>query len=126
MRLHRAQYVEATSMRSASRSYCLYGLKVHSPWRIPCPEARDDGEVADVELCAARAPCFAQARGLAPASRNGGWFQRTHLPDGSMYLQWCGLFEFLISADGRRVQGRPLQKASLEAFQTYLLGQVLS
>jgi len=43
-----------------------------------------------------------------------------------MYLQWCGLFEFLISADGRRVQGRPLQKASLEAFQTYLLGQVLS
>ena len=56
-------------MQSASRSYRLYGLKVRSPWQIPCPEARDDGEVPDVELCAAPAPFFAQLCELAPASR---------------------------------------------------------
>ena len=113
-----------------SRSYCLYGLTVRSPWRIPCPQARNGGKVADVDLCAGQAPFFARARGpawaTAPASRNSEWLQRTQLPDGSMYLQWRELFEFMISADGRRVQGRPLQKASLEAFQTYLLGQVLA
>src|SRR5437870_2864866 len=108
MRLHRREQFEPASKRSNSRIYCLYGLKVRSPWQIPCPEAREDGEVADVELCAAPAPFFAQLCELAPASRNGEWFQRTHLPNGSMYLQWRELFEFLISADGHRVQGRPL------------------
>lgn len=53
-------------------------------------------------------------------------FHHARLPDGSIYLKWSGLFEFLASSDGRRVTGRPLSEASCESFQTYLLGQVLS
>ncbi|PYT92309.1 MAG: hypothetical protein DMG36_15620 [Acidobacteria bacterium] len=54
------------------------------------------------------------------------WFHYAPLEDGSDYLRWTGLFEFLISADGRRIAARTLTDISQEAFQTYLLGQVLS
>ena len=43
-----------------------------------------------------------------------------------MYLSWPGLFDFVVSPDGRRVLGRPLARSSVEAFQAYLLSQVLS
>lgn len=46
--------------------------------------------------------------------------------DGATYLQWSDLFEFLISADGRRIDYRPLKHATAESFSVYLLGQVLS
>ena len=46
--------------------------------------------------------------------------------DGSIYLRWGELFEFLVSADGLRIGCHPLKAGSLEAFQTYLFGQVLS
>jgi hypothetical protein len=36
------------------------------------------------------------------------------------------MFEFLVSADGRRIEYQALPRASHEAFTTYLLGQVLS
>ena len=52
--------------------------------------------------------------------------QYVPLSDGTEYLRWTGLFEFLISADGRRIAGRPLSEATSELFHTYLLGQVLS
>ncbi len=55
-----------------------------------------------------------------------GWFARVAGADGSEYLRWTDLFEFLISPDGTRIEGRPLAKASDESFQTYLLAQVLS
>ena len=48
------------------------------------------------------------------------------LADGSTYLRWSGLFEFLVSADGRVIHYRRLRRASHESFNTYLLGQVLS
>jgi hypothetical protein len=43
-----------------------------------------------------------------------------------VYLSWSGLFDFVVSPDGRRVLGRPLAGSSVEAFQAYLLSQVLS
>jgi hypothetical protein len=54
------------------------------------------------------------------------WFRHACLQDGSIFLRWSGLFEFLVSPDGRRIAGRPLTHASREAFHTYLLGQVIS
>jgi hypothetical protein len=41
-------------------------------------------------------------------------------------LKWSGLFEFLISADARRIDYLPLDAATEESLTTYLLGQVLS
>ncbi|MEX0991080.1 MAG: hypothetical protein WD004_02245 [Actinomycetota bacterium] len=70
----------------------------------------------------APAPRFADLAAEAPP----GWFARVGRPDGSEYLRWTDLFEFLISPDGSRIEGRALEKASDESFQTYLLAQVLS
>jgi hypothetical protein len=68
----------------------------------------------------------AAAREGQIAPEKDEWFHYTRLPDGSDYLRWSSLFEFLISPDGRRIAGRALTELPSEAFQTYLLGQVLS
>ena len=68
---------------------------------------------------------FAEARSkLVPGPLN--WFNRTVLPDGTEYLLWPELFEFLISPDGRTVQANVLERGSAEALEVYLFGQVLS
>ena len=53
-------------------------------------------------------------------------FRHATLSDGSDYLWWPRLFEFLISADGRRILYRCLDPRRREAFHTYLLGHALS
>lgn len=60
------------------------------------------------------------------SKRPADWFAYRRLPDRWSYLRWTGLFEFLVSADGRRIEYQPLPRASAESFNTYLLGQVLS
>jgi hypothetical protein len=54
------------------------------------------------------------------------WYQLVTFPDHSLYLRWPELFEFLVSPDGRSITYNPLSQASPAAFETYLLGQVLS
>lgn len=108
------------------RMYCVYGLRLRSRWPLPCPEVSEAG-AADVELFEAprRLPLEA-ARQTARRPAGADWFQHRRLPDGSDYLRWAGLFEFLVSTDGHRIACRPLNGTSREAFSTYLLGQVLS
>lgn len=80
-----------------------------------------------VELVEGSASLFSEPRAeaaLRPSTSAG--CHHVALADGSNYLRWPGFFEFLISPDGCRIAGRPLGDASWEAFQTYLLGQVLS
>jgi hypothetical protein len=48
------------------------------------------------------------------------------LSDGSTYLRWSRLFEFLVSPDARTIEFRPLELATRHMLTTYLLGQVLS
>lgn len=70
---------------------------------------------------------FSRALALGPPGwEEAAWSQSFTLDDGSTYLRWPKLFEFLVSSDGRRISARPLSQASWESFQTYLLGQVLS
>jgi hypothetical protein len=110
------------------RTYHLYGLRIMSPWRLPfrCPETREPG-LGEATLSEGPASLFsdlAREAGIRPASTK--WFDHARFRDGSTYLQWSGLFEFLISPDGRRIACHSLNGASRETFQTYLLGQVLS
>src|SRR5262249_1475345 len=58
----------------------------------------------------------------------GRWFEARLLVEGQRYLCGAGLFEFLTAADGRRIVTRRLCNAARapRAFETYLLGQVLS
>lgn len=110
----------------APRSYFFYGMRLKSTMPLPGSKVRDSGN-AGVELLSGSASLFCKARREAGISAKGGdWFQHARLPDGSDYVRWSGLFEFLVSADGRKIACRELNDASQEAFQTYLLGQVLS
>jgi hypothetical protein len=62
----------------------------------------------------------------AARSPSASGFDWSPLPGGAVYLSWSGLFDFIVSPDGRQVLGRPLASSSVEAFQAYLLSQVLS
>ena len=54
------------------------------------------------------------------------WFRCLRFADGTTYLRWSGLSEFLISANGRRIYYYRCPRASRESLGVYLLGQVLS
>lgn len=99
------------------RLYRLYGLSVRSSFELGAPRARG---LPDVELVAAEV----RPRGEGHGDRS--WFSCRRLEDGGFYLRWRGLFEFLVAADGRRIQCHRLPRASDEAFRAYLLSQVLS
>ena len=105
----------------------LYGLAVRSGLALPGPRIRSS---PDVELVAARGPDSWGASGRAAAAAAGAdptdWFVHGRLPGGATFLRWRGLFEFLISRDGRRIEWRRLPRATTESFRSYLLSQVLS
>lgn len=107
-------------------TFCLYGVRLRSSWRLPCPQV-DDRDTADIELIEGERSAFIAASRLACKQLHGDeWFSYAELPDGSDYLRWTGLFEFLISADGARIACCSLRSGSVQAFHTYLLGQVIS
>lgn len=108
------------------RSYRLYGVCLKSILPLPGPELAVSGRVV-VELFSGPASLFSKARREAAIDLDGEkWFEHARLSDGSDYVRWSGLFEFLVSADGRKIACRELNGASQESFETYLLGQVLS
>ena len=102
----------------------VYGLAVNSPWPIPGLGLLQAGS-SDVEVFEGSPSAFAE---VPPPTQPGpnDWFHRARLRDGSTYLRWADLFDFIVSPDGRRIACRPLARASQEAFQTYLLTTVLS
>ena len=106
--------------------YCVYGIIVHSEIPLALP-ARGDGELGEIELRAAPASYFSDiSRGMWPQQDSGTFYQYGRLPDGSSYVRWEGVGEFLISATGRRISGRQFDETHGESFQVYLLGQALS
>lgn len=114
-------------MTRVPSSYRVYGLAVRSPFTLPCLPARFGARI-DVTFQAWGAARFVSARREVSTTKNGArrWFHSCRLPDGTTYLRWRGLFEFLISRDGRRIRYHRLQHATGESFNVYLLGQVLS
>jgi len=114
------------SFRPGSTPYQLYGVQVQSSISLACPVGITPG-VTDVSIHEAPPAYFAHiVRRHQKESVAEDWFHRMALPDGSDYLCWAGLFEFLISPDGKRIAYRALKYASQETFQTYLVSQALS
>jgi len=108
------------------RTYCLYGLRLRSEWPIPWT-ALSAGHLAEVSLLRGAAPRFATAFEEARAQAGAAVLPRAvRLSDGETYVRWSDRFEFLVSADGRAIEGRALPGHGGEAFHTHLLGQVLS
>jgi hypothetical protein len=104
----------------------LYGLRLRSA--LPLPRAVRPRGPVDVEIVRGRALEFAAVRRALDPPLSGRWFEDRVLADGRRYLRWTGLFEFLVAADGRLIVARRLARAARipRAFETYLLGHVLS
>lgn len=106
--------------------YRLYGIAIKSHWPLPCAESSEATPYA-VELVEVPSAFFAEAAlEVAAQPTTTDWYREAHLTDGSIYLRWAGLSEFLISADGSRIAACPVGDVAYEALMTYLLGQVLS
>lgn len=113
-------------MSPAGAAYRLYGLTLHSPFALPCSKATRTSK-PDVYLRPGTAAQFARAHVEFPASPElNEWFEHRRLADGTRHVRWSGLFEFLISPDGREILFRRFENGSTESFRVYLLSQILS
>src|SRR5262245_2511845 len=116
--LHRRR----AGLNHSAKTYRLYGLVVRSALPLPFRQVNSTGSF-DVDLQRAPAARFVRARTATASER---WFSRQGLADGTTYLHWRGLCEFLVSADGRRIRFHPFGRALAESINVYLLGHVLS
>ena len=112
----------------SSYSYSFCGLSLTSQWELPLSRrGAGEKEGASLDFTEVPASYFKAARAefsLRPATSS--WGQHATLTDGSDYVFWPELFEFLVSPDGRRIAARAMGDTPWEAFQSYLLSQVLS
>jgi hypothetical protein len=85
------------------------------------------GGLGQVDVVSADASAFLAAmQGVAFDPRSDSWYRYASLRDGSTYVRWDTVGEFLVSGDGRRITCRQVNGSSSESFQVYLLGQALS
>lgn len=106
--------------------YFVYGMSLHSGIPLVLPE-HGYGGLGQIELRAAPASCFSEAvRSLRAQPPSDSFYQFAGTRDGSSYVRWEGVGEFLISPDGGRIASRQFDAADAESFQVYLLGQALS
>ncbi len=106
--------------------YCAYGVAITSDTPLALPEYAH-GSLGSVECLSAPASFFRDiADGVPLRSHPDSWYRHASFPDGSTYVQWDGVGEFVVSAGGRRIRCRRDAAASNESFQVYLLGQALS
>src|SRR4051812_5433699 len=86
-----------------------------------------EGGLGRVECSCAPASVFAAAVERARfQSHPGSWYGYGVVDDGSTYVRWDGVGEFLVAADGGRIACQREHAASDESFQVYMLGQALS
>lgn len=115
-----------TGVAGAVHRYCVYGLTIRSDIPLELPQS-DGGDLSEVQFCSAPATKLRAAAKLARIeSRPGDWYQYGFLPEGTSYVCWDDVGEFLVSADGRRIWYLRYDRASFESFQVYMLGQALS
>jgi hypothetical protein len=112
-------------VRATRRVYRAFGLVLESACGLPCAVA-SAAVAPDVVIRAAARRTFAEARPLARPPRPRAEVRLHRFANGTMYLGWPGLFEFLVSPDGRHIDYRKEARVPLESVSLYLLGQVLS
>ena len=110
----------------ARHRYCVYGIAVVSDTPLSLPNFAYGG-LGQVECLSAPASVFLEARrGVDFDPGSNSWFRYASLHDGSTYVRWDTVGEFVVAADGRRITCRRLEDSVDESFQVYMLGQALS
>ncbi len=112
--------------RGEVRNYRVYGISISSEIPLSFP-TEPPGCPADVTFRFASREWFTDvAARLSSEGTTNGWYTYSRMRDGSEFLHWPDLFEFVVSSDGRSVAFGLLGQSTAESFQTYLLGHVLS
>lgn len=116
--------VGADAAQAALR-YRAYGLTLRSTLPLPCRLARSRGgchaEIIQEESLGGSSLAADRSHRGRPAR-----FACRRLSDGTAHVTCPGLFEFLISPDGRRIICRRRSDLALESLHAYLFGQALS
>ena len=106
--------------------YGVYGIDVVSDTPLALPDYAHVG-LGRVECRSAPASVFLTAmQGVDFDRRSDSWYRYACPHDGSTYVRWDTVGEFLVAADGRRISCHRVEASSLESFQVYMLGQALS
>jgi hypothetical protein len=106
--------------------YSVYGIRLLSPVRLSLKESSDPG-LFDIKLRMVPAVLLRDLLGDTPLKRLGRCpYQYAHCQDGSTYVRWDDIGEFLISGSGRLIACASVPTAHPESFEVYLLGQALS
>lgn len=105
--------------------YGVYGIRLRSEFPLALPPQTGQ-PLGVIDLRIGPEDFFQDAvRGCALEDRTV-WHKLARLADGSSYMHWRDLGEFLVSADGRQITCRKFPDAAMESFQVYLLGQALA
>lgn len=118
----------ALAPRSVSASafeYGVYGISIHSEFPLALP-GKSGSALASIELRTATPKEFANAIAGVELQGRTHWYKYVNLADGSSYVRWSGLGEFLVHPEGREILCAQAPGASRESYQVYLLGQALS
>ncbi len=102
----------------------LYGIRIRTPWPIRGVAVCDG--VWDVEFVDDRQDALDRAAEYIADDHKARWAQYAALPDGSAYRRWSNLFDFLVTADARRIYARAVSAVADEALLAYLLVDALS
>jgi hypothetical protein len=122
----RTSVLESGPGQLTAYRYFVYGMTLQSEIPLALPK-QGHGELGQIDLRIAPASHFSEAaRSLPLHPDSESFYQTRFLPDGSTYVRWDGVGEFMISPDGRQITGRQNDEAHEESFQVYLLGQALS
>jgi hypothetical protein len=107
-----------------SYDYALYGLRIRSDIKLTLEDVPVEG-AADVELFEGKRQQFAEITTQVELGHSD-WIHHRELTDGSSFLRYEDLFEFVVAPSGTQMFYRFLTTVSLESFQTYALGRVFS
>jgi hypothetical protein len=107
-------------------NYELYGIPVRSEIPLAVLDFENVSE-PDVTFSKAKPGRFECAiAGLDNLNSSDDWYERYRSSDGFDLLRWQSLFDFVVSPDGRSIACGLLEHGTIESFQLYLLGHVLS
>jgi len=110
-------------VKQANYRYRIYGLTVECPLVLDAPFSPH--RPTDVYFIPATAQEFEHAHRPTRPRRND-WFRWYTLEEGSTFVCWTSVCEFLISPDGRVIRYHALERGTPDSLTNYLLTQVLS
>ncbi len=105
--------------------YGIYGVTIASDFALALPESRGEG-MFTISLRRVSGESIEEAIRGVPLTTRDDWFDYGLLADGSSYVRWRGVGEFLVAKDGREIRCAPAAGAHEESVQVYLLGQAFS